>query len=123
MDRMEKKKVLIIEDEESIQKVLKARLEKAGYDVRLASSGEEGIKAVEEMQPHVIILDVMLPDANGFDLCKQIKDMDNFFKVIIYTGKLEAVDARRARQAGADDFTVKTVDFKYLLESIARLTA
>lgn len=120
---MEKKKVLIIEDEESIQKVLKARLEKAGYDVRLASSGEEGIKAVEEMQPHVIILDVMLPDANGFDLCKQIKDMDNFFKVIIYTGKLEAVDARRARQAGADDFTVKTVDFKYLLESIARLTA
>ena len=120
---MEKKKVLIIEDEESIQKLLKARLEKAGYDVRLASDGAQGMKAVLEMKPQVIILDVMLPDANGFDLCQKIKDADRFFKVIIYTGKLEAVDARRARQAGADDFTVKTVDFKYLLESIAKLAA
>jgi DNA-binding response OmpR family regulator len=120
---MDKKKVLIIEDEESIQKVLKARLERAGYEVQIASSGAQGMKAVEEMKPHVIILDVMLPDANGFDLCKQIKDIDAFFKIIIYTGKLEAVDARRARQAGADDFTVKTVDFKYLLESIAKLAA
>lgn len=120
---MEKKRILIIEDEESIQKVLKARLEKADYEVFVASSGAEGLKAVEEKKPHVIILDVMLPDANGFDLCKQIKDMDDFFKVIIYTGKLEAVDARRARQAGADEFTVKTVDFKYLLESITKLIA
>jgi len=119
---MEKKKILIIEDDESIRKVLKARLEKVGYEVRLASSGEEGMTAVKEMKPDAIILDVMLPDANGFDLCKQIKEIDDFFKVIIYTGKLEAVDARRARQVGADDFTVKTVDFKYLLESIAKLT-
>ncbi len=120
---MNKKKILIIEDEESIQKVLKARLENAGYEVGLASDGAEGMKAVEKMKPQVIILDVMLPDANGFDLCRQIKDLDDAFKIIIYTGKLEAVDARRARQAGADDFTVKTVDFKYLLESIAKLTA
>ncbi|MFA6378897.1 MAG: response regulator [Candidatus Omnitrophota bacterium] len=120
---MDKKRILIIGDEESIQKVLKARLEKAGYDVHLASNGTDGMKAVKKIKPHVIILDVMLPDVNGFDLCKQIKELDAFFKVIIYTGKLEAVDARRARQAGADDFTVKTVDFKYLLESITRLTA
>jgi DNA-binding response OmpR family regulator len=120
---MAKNKVLIIEDEESIQKILKVRLEKSGYEVRISSNGAEGMKAVKEMRPNVIILDVMLPDANGFDLCRQIKDMDDFFKVIIYTGKLEAVDARRARQVGADDFTVKTVDFKYLLESIAKLIA
>jgi DNA-binding response OmpR family regulator len=120
---MDKKRILIIEDEESIQKVLKARLDKAGYEVRVAGDGAEGMKQVDEMRPHAIILDVMLPDVNGFDLCKQIKDKDPFFKIIIYTGKLEAVDARRARQAGADDFTVKTVDFKYLLESIAKLTA
>ena len=120
---MAKKKILVIEDDESIRKILKMRLEKAGYAVDLAETGEEGLKAVKAGKPQAIILDVMLPDANGFELCKQIKEIDEFFKVIIYTGKLEAVDARRARQAGADDFTVKTVDFKYLLESIAKLTA
>jgi DNA-binding response OmpR family regulator len=120
---METKKIVVIEDDDSIQKVLRARLEKAGYQVGVASTGAEGLDIVREMRPHVIILDVMLPDANGFDVCRQIKEIDELFRVIIYTGKLEAVDARRARQVGADDFTVKTVDFKYLLESIAKLTA
>ncbi|HOD12077.1 MAG TPA: response regulator [Candidatus Omnitrophota bacterium] len=120
---METKKIVVIEDDDSIQKVLRARLEKSGYQVAVASTGGDGLKAVRETRPHVIILDVMLPDANGFDVCQQIKEMDELFKVIIYTGKLEAVDARRARQVGADDFTVKTMDFKYLLESIAKLTA
>lgn len=120
---METKKIAVIEDDASIQKVLKARLEKAGYEVGVASTGAEGLEIVKALKPDAIILDVMLPDANGFDLCRQIKEMDELFKVIIYTGKLEAVDARRARQVGADDFTVKTVDFKYLLESIAKLTS
>ena len=118
-----KKRILVIEDRESLQKVVKARLQDAGYQVAVASTGAEGLKAVSKFKPDLIVLDVMLPDANGFDLCKQIKEKKKPAKVIIYTGKLEAVDMRRAKQAGADDFTVKTIDFKYLLESIAKLTA
>ena len=117
-----KKKILVIEDRESLQGVLKSRLQEAGYKVFIASTGAEGLKAVTKTKPDLIVLDVMLPDANGFDLCKKIKEKKKPAKVIIYTGKLEAVDTRRARLAGADDFTVKTIDFKYLLESIAKLT-
>ncbi|MCX5681653.1 MAG: response regulator [Candidatus Omnitrophica bacterium] len=120
---MKKKKILVVEDRESLQDVLKSRLQEAGYQVSIASTGAQGLKAVTKMKPDLIILDVMLPDANGFDLCQKIKEMKRPFKVIIYTGKLEAVDVQHARQVGADDFTVKTIDFKYLLASVAKLTA
>ncbi len=116
-----KKKVLIIEDEEDICKLLRANLVAVGYDTIEARTVEEARQFLHVVKPDVIILDVMLPDGNGFDFCKEIKDQDEFLKVIIYTGKLEAVDARRAREAGADDFTVKTVDFKYISESIKKL--
>lgn len=115
------KKILIIEDEEDIQKILKVNLELAGYDVFLASAGQQGIEMSLKENPELVILDVMLPDASGFDICQEIKKSNDLIKIILYTGKLEAVDARRAREAGADDFTVKTVDFKYLLESIKKL--
>ena len=118
-----KKKILVVEDRESFQGVLKARLQDAGYKVSIASTGAEGLKAVSKIKPDLIIMDVMLPDANGFELCKQIKEKKNPPKIIIYTGKLEAVDTRRAKLSGADDFTVKNTDFKYLLESITKLTA
>jgi DNA-binding response OmpR family regulator len=117
----DKKKVLIVEDEEDICKLLKANLIAIGYDTIEAGTIEDSRKILKTDKPDVIILDVMLPDGNGFDFCKEIKDQDEFLKVIIYTGKLEAVDARRAREAGADDFTVKTVDFKYISESIEKL--
>lgn len=119
----DKKRILIIEDEEDIQKILKINLEEAGFDVVTAVLAEEGFKLFQERSPDVIILDVMLPDGNGFDLCQRIKETDEFSKIILYTGKLEAVDARRAREVGADDFTVKTVDFKYILESIQKLVS
>ena len=119
----DKKRILIIEDEEDIQKILKTNLEASGFDVIATTLAEEGFKLFQEKSPDVIILDVMLPDGNGFDLCQRIKEVDEFSKIILYTGKLEAVDARRAREVGADDFTVKTVDFKYILESIRELTA
>lgn len=117
----DKKKVLIIEDEEDICKLLKANLVAVGYDAIAVATVGEARKALNIEKPDVVILDVMLPDGNGFDFCKEIKSEDEFLKVIIYTGKLEAVDARRAREAGADDFTVKTVDFKYISESIKKL--
>lgn len=118
-----RKKILVIEDRESLQDVLRSKLEGAGYKVSVASTGAQGLKALTRTKPDLVILDVMLPDANGFDLCKQIKEKKKPSKVIIYTGKLEAVDAQRAKTSGADDFTVKTTDFKYLLEAIAKLTA
>lgn len=117
------KKILVVEDELDIQKILKANLEAAGYITFVADNAKQGLEIIEEEQPVAVILDVMLPDENGFDVCRKIKNANDEIKVLIYTGKLEAVDARRAREAGADDFTVKTVDFKYILESIEKLTS
>ena len=117
------KKILVVEDELDIQKILKANFEAAGYQVFVASTAKEGFEVFEQEKPCAIILDVMLPDENGFDVCRKIKNDNDEVKIIIYTGKLEAVDARRAREAGADDFTVKTVDFKYILESVEKLIA
>ncbi len=116
------KKILIVEDELDIQKVLKANLDAEGYQTLVTETAEGAIKLVDEEKPSLVILDVMLPDGNGFDVCKKIKEKNEFIRVIIYTGKLEAVDARKARESGADDFTVKTVDFKYILKSIKQLT-
>jgi len=114
-------KILLVDDEPDIQQILSARLESSGYQVVSAESGEEALLLVEKESPDVVLLDVMMPGKNGFEVCEQLKRENPQGKVIIYTAKMDGVDAARARQVGADEFTVKTSDFKYLLETIEKV--
>jgi len=114
-------KILLVDDEPDIQQILSARLQSAGYDVVSAESGEEALLLVAKEAPDVVLLDVMMPGVNGFEVCEQLKSRNPLWKVVMYTAKMDGVDAARARQVGADDFTVKTSDFKYLLETIEKV--
>ncbi|MFP4472623.1 MAG: response regulator transcription factor [Candidatus Omnitrophota bacterium] len=114
-------KILLVDDEPDIVQIISFRLEKAGYDVDIAVDGAGAMKAYEKGCPDLILLDVMLPDMEGFDVCAKIKAADPQQKIIIYTAKVDGVDAAKARNCGADEFTVKTTDLKFILEAIQNL--
>ncbi len=114
-------KILLVDDEPDIQQILSARLENAGYQVVSAENGEEALLLAEKENPDVVLLDVMMPGMDGFEVCERLKEDNSQGKIVIYTAKMDGVDAARARQVGADDFTVKTSDFKYLLETIEKV--
>lgn len=115
------KKILLVDDEPDILKVIGFRLEKAGYQVVLASNGKDGVDMAQRESPDVVLLDVMMDGMDGFEVCKRLKQANSAQKIVIYTAKVDGVNAAKARESGADDFTVKTADLKYILEVIDRL--
>ncbi len=115
-------KILVVEDEEDMAKLIRINLENKGYAVTAALSGAEALEIAAAEKPDLILLDIVLPDTTGFKVCQKIKqDIHPSAKVIIYTGKIDAVDAMKARESGADDFTAKTEDLIYLMESIQKI--
>lgn len=115
------KKILLVDDEPDILQVMDFQLSKAGYTVVCAPNGEDALGLMDQEQPDMVLLDVMMPGIDGFEVCRQIKENKPSRKVIIYTAKVDGVNAARAKESGADDFTVKTADLKYILEAISRL--
>jgi len=116
------KKILVVEDEEDMLSVMDLRLTSTGYDVVLAENCREALDRFRETAPDLVMLDIMLPDGNGFDLCKQMKEESSQrAKIIMFTNKVEAIDVARARRSGADDFIVKTSDLVYILEAIKKV--
>lgn len=117
------KKILIIEDSPTTRRMLKDFLEKRGYEVSSAASGEEGISKAQRELPHLIIIDTVLPGMDGFEVCRQIRGIPATRRpaIIVTTGSIGAVDAGRAREAGADDYCAKTQDFSCLISSVEKL--
>ncbi|MCK4947876.1 MAG: response regulator [Candidatus Aureabacteria bacterium] len=116
------KKVLIIDDEPNILATLRDRLVYEGYDVITAIDGSSGIKQAYQNKPDLIVLDIMLPDMDGHQVCRILKSTKNIkIPIIVVTSKVDAVDALKVKKSGADDFTVKTMDYKSLIEAIKRL--
>ena len=117
-----KKKILVIDDEPAIQELMRLQLEQLGYSVISALTGNKGIKKIQDEQPDAVVLDVVLPDANGFDVCSRIRqELQSPVKIIMCTSKIEAVDASQARESGADDFVAKTADFEPIAEALANI--
>jgi DNA-binding response OmpR family regulator len=118
------KKILIVDDNEVDLLVIKRYLSRAGYgEIVSAVNAEEGIKKAELEKPDLIILDTLLPDSNGFEICQVIREKYNQTnpKIIIITGSMDAVDAVKARKAGADDYCAKTSDYAPLLEAVKKI--
>jgi len=115
------KKILLVDDELDLQKVISIRLESMGFVVSLANDGEEALSKVQTDQPDLILLDVMMPGIDGFETCKKIRENGFTNKIVIYTAKADAVNATKARVAGADDFTVKTTRMSEIADSIKNL--
>ena len=112
---MEKKRILVVEDEYSINDVLTFALRKEGYEVRSAFNGKEALELVENFKPDLVLLDLMLSDMDGFDICKEISK--NTY-VMMLTARGEIFDKIVGLELGADDYIVKPFEIKEVLVRI-----
>ncbi len=99
-------KILVIEDEERMARFVRLNLEQDGFQVSEALNGREGLDKLRTFMPDLILLDVMLPDIDGFELLKMIREIDNV-PVIMLTAKGEEEDKVRGLELGADDYVTK----------------
>ncbi len=115
--------ILLVEDEKSIVTLIKYNLEKEGFKVFCSETGEDALKIIKEKIPDLVILDWMLPDTSGIDVCRQIK-VDKKLKnipVLILTAKGEPDDKIKGLEVGADDYVTKPFNNKELLLRIKSL--
>ncbi len=109
------KSVLIIEDNSTMLRALKDNFEIKGYRVGTASDGEQGLKAAVEEVPDLIILDIMLPKINGYEVCSQIRKKNLDMPIIMLTAKDQEADVVMGLNLGADDYVTKPFSIKELL--------
>lgn len=112
-------KILVIDDEKQIADIIKFNLEKEGFAVETAHDGQEGIDKTYEWNPNLVILDIMMPVKDGFQVLKEIR-VDYKCPVIMLTAKEEEVDKVLGLELGADDYVVKPFSMR---ELIARVKA
>lgn len=112
--------VLVIEDEAHILELLRYNLEAAGYNVILAENGRDGLERCFETHPDLVLLDLMLPDVDGFDICNKIKrnEQTKSIPIIMLTAKSEEFDKVLGLELGADDYITKPFGIRELLARI-----
>lgn len=116
------KKILVVEDEPSLVFTLTDTLENEGYQVFVVTEGDQAVEKVLKVQPDLMLLDLMLPGKSGYDICKEIRDQDFTFPIIMLTARDQEIDKVTGLTIGADDYMTKPFGVKELLARIhARL--
>ena len=113
------RKVLIVEDDGNIRELLRLYLEREGYEITEAENGEEGVAQWRKVNPDMILLDVMMPVMDGWEVCKIIR-AESKVPIIILTAKGETFDKVNGLEMGADDYIVKPLEMR---EVVARVRA
>ena len=115
--------VLIIEDEPSLQEILTYNLESRGYQVLVFDEGTEGLEGVRKHVPDIVLLDIMLPGMDGFEVCRHIRSdpLIKHLPVLMMTARGEEIDQLVGFQMGADDYVTKPFKMRILLERIKSL--
>ena len=121
---MRKRKILIIDDEKEMAHVERLRLEAHGYDVLVAYDGEKGFEIAKMESPDLIILDIMLPKADGYEVCRRFKQDIGCknIPIILVSAVDQKYDTNLGKKIGADDFFTKPFDPPSLLAKIKELT-
>jgi len=116
-------KILLIEDNEMNRDMLSRRLERRGYEVVIAVDGREGIQKAQAEIPQLVLMDMSLPEMDGWEATRRLKDDERTreIPVIALTAHAMAGDREKALAAGCDDYDIKPVDFKRLLLKIETL--
>ena len=114
---MNNKKALVIEDDKNIAELLRLYLEKDGFEVSIASDGGQGLRLAGEVEPDVILLDIMLPVMDGWQVCKEIR-RNSQVPIIMLTAKGETFDKVSGLEMGADDYVTKPFEVKELIAHI-----
>ena len=113
-------RVLVVDDEKSISELITTSLRFVGFEVRTAATGAEALRVAEEFKPHALILDVMLPDLDGFEVCRQLRDSGQEVGVLFLTAKDSTEDKIKGLTLGGDDYVTKPFSLE---ELVARLRA
>lgn len=113
-------RILVVDDDPRIQSVMRRGLAFAGYQVELASDGEEALAVVRDSPPDLVILDIMLPGLDGMQVCRRLRAGDTELPILMLTARDQVPDRVSGLDAGADDYLVKPFAFEELL---ARLRA
>ncbi|MFC1621690.1 response regulator transcription factor [Candidatus Omnitrophota bacterium] len=119
----DKKRILIVDDEDDLRNMLKFRLEATGYTVLEASDGQEGLDMARAQKPDMIILDLMLPKMDGFKVCRMLK-FDKIYKnipVVMLTAKVQEKDKMIGQEMGADAYLTKPFEPNELVVKIKEL--
>ena len=113
-------RILVVDDENSISELIATSLKFVGFDVRTAASGAQALQIAQEFKPHALILDVMLPDQNGFEVCRQLRSEGQDVGVLFLTAKDSTEDKIAGLTIGGDDYVTKPFSLE---ELVARLRA
>jgi len=122
---METKKILIADDNENIRDALAYILEDEGYKLWMAKDGSEALREVKNVRPDIVFLDIMMPEINGYDVCRIIKNDPELKKtyVIMLTAKGQVAEQERGKEVGADEYIVKPFSPMEILTKIKRILA
>ncbi|WP_300674115.1 response regulator transcription factor [Soonwooa sp.] len=120
---MNRKKILLVDDEQDILEMLSYNLEKEGYQVHTASNGQEGISKAKEIIPDLILLDVMMPEKDGIETCQEMRQIKELQKTLIVflSARSEEFSQLAGYQAGANDYIIKVIKPKVLVSKVAAL--
>jgi two-component system OmpR family response regulator len=119
-DELIAQRVLVVDDEKSISELITTSLRFVGFEVKTAATGAEALRIAEEFKPHALILDVMLPDLDGFEVCRQLRASGQDVGVLFLTARDSTEDTIKGLTLGGDDYVTKPFSLEVL---VARLRA
>lgn len=116
-------KVLVVEDEADVAEMIRYNLGKEGYDVRLSGNGLDALRQAKDARPDVILLDIMVPQLNGWEICRRLKQdrETRAIPVIMVTGRVEEGDKVLGFEMGADDYVTKPFSTQDLVRRVRSL--
>lgn len=120
---VEKRRILLVDDEPSIVKMISKRLEVEGFEVAVSMDGQEALNKARQEKPNLIILDLMLPKLNGYQICAMLKrDMKyHEIPIIMFTARAQEKDEKLGYESGADAYLRKPLKTQKLLDTIKQL--
>jgi excisionase family DNA binding protein len=115
--------ILLVDDDERVRELVRVNLEFEGYTVREAASAEEGLAAIDDARPDLVLLDVMMPQIDGWEMLRQIQERHGAgaIPVVMFSGKLEELGEQEAAERGARAFVGKPFDLDQLIEQTKQI--
>jgi len=113
-------KILVVDDEKSIADVIAYAFKREGYIVEKAYDGEEALNKIQIFNPHIVIIDVMMPKMNGFEVCRKLDNRENI-GIVMLTAKSDIVDKVVGLELGADDYITKPFDIREIIARVKSL--
>ena len=122
MDKKRRHLILVVDDDPNSREIVQTFLESRGYDVVTAANGETALAAVQRGKPELILLDVMMPGMDGWEVARTLKDHADYaeIRVVMMTARSDFSDKQKGLQAGADDYLVKPIQLEDLGNTVKR---